>query len=245
MVAAARRGPGSSDRQLSIRRRRPQRIPGSRERVRRLCRRRSITGCRSCPETTIPRRSRRTRPRWPARIKMARASRQSAATSSDRRSRSCMAVVRTDANLRSLREARRRDGGGARSSILPPSIRLIRRRRRWPPFRRCCSTRCPSCLRASNTASWATIDAARHEGESHRRFHQQRCPDRSEDEIAMRTRHLAYCSVVLAAAVACAMGPMAAQSAAPARLRPPQAAPGAPAAVDLKVPNKKGRSSSA
>jgi predicted phosphodiesterase len=56
----------------------------------------------------------------------------------------------------------------------------------------------------------------------------------------MHTRHLAPLSFVLAAAVACAMGPMAAQSAAPAAAQAAQAAPGAPASVDLKVPNKKG-----
>jgi len=56
----------------------------------------------------------------------------------------------------------------------------------------------------------------------------------------MRTRHLASLSFGLAAAVACAMGPMAAQSAAPAAARAAQAAPSAPTSVDLKVPNKKG-----
>jgi predicted phosphodiesterase len=56
----------------------------------------------------------------------------------------------------------------------------------------------------------------------------------------MHTRHLAPLSFVLAAAVACAMGPMAAQSAAPAAAQAAQAAPSAPASVDLKVPNKKG-----
>ena len=56
----------------------------------------------------------------------------------------------------------------------------------------------------------------------------------------MRTRHLASLSFGLAAAVACAMGPMAAQSAAPAAAQAAQAAPSAPASVDLKVPNKKG-----
>jgi len=56
----------------------------------------------------------------------------------------------------------------------------------------------------------------------------------------MRTRHLTSLSFVLAAAVACAMGPMAAQSAAPAAAQAAQAAPGAPASAELKVPNKKG-----
>ena len=56
----------------------------------------------------------------------------------------------------------------------------------------------------------------------------------------MRTRHLAALSFVLAVAVACAMGPMAAQSAAPAAAQAAQAAPAAPASVDLKMPNKKG-----
>jgi predicted phosphodiesterase len=58
--------------------------------------------------------------------------------------------------------------------------------------------------------------------------------------MTMRTRHLAPLSFVLAAAVACAMGPMAAQSAAPAAAQASQAAPSAPVSVELKVPNKKG-----